>query len=160
MSAIKYLRLKILFSTVLLLMFFCCDKKDSKNKFSSTNPEEITFIGLSNVGGELGYYKIIKITQNSIFLETGTTANQKHDKWQKEISPETWKNLISSIKIKDLSQIESSQSIQPIDGIDETFQVKTTKKSHIYVNAYNDIHYKQFETLKLKLENILPKNHQ
>lgn len=160
MSAIKTLDLKFYFSMFLLLIFFGCEKIQTENKTSDSKTEEITFIGLSNVGGELGNYRIIKIKKDSIFLETGTTANQKHQEWKKAITPETWKDLVSSLKIKDLSQIESSSSIQPIDGIDETFQVKTTKKSHIYVNAYNDTYYKQFETLKLKLDNILPKNHQ
>jgi len=159
-SAIKNNVLKIFFSMFLLLTFFSCSKKTSDNNSSSGNPEEITFIGLSNVGGEQGNYRIIKITKDSINLETGMNAGEKHKEWHKAITPKTWKNLTSSFKIKDLSLIESSPSIQHLDGIDETFQIKTTKNSHVFVNAYSDTHYRQFEELKIKLENILPKQPQ
>lgn len=157
MSTVKTNDLKALLSMFLLLTFFSCSEKSSKNKPSPRDPEEITFISLSNVGGELGNYSSYKITQDSIHFEGGTTANQKHNEWKKAITPQIWKNLISSIKIKDLDLIESSPSIQPIDGIDETFQIKTTKKSHVFVNAYSDTHYRQFEEFKIKLENLTPK---
>ncbi len=157
MSAVKTHDLKALLSMFLLLTIFSCSEKSSKNKPSPRDPEKINFISLSNVGGELGNYSSYKITRDSIHFEGGMTANQKHYEWQKAITPQIWKNLISSIKIKDLGLIESSPSIQPIDGIDETFQIKTTKKSHVFVNAYSDTHYRQFEEFKIKLENLTPK---
>lgn len=160
MSTVKIARLRSLFSMFLLLMFFCCSEKTTENKSSSTGPEEITFIGLSNVGGQLGNYRNIKISKDSIHLEQGSTVNQKHNEWHKSITPQTWKNLASSIKVKDLSFIESSPSIQHLDGMDETFQIKTTKSSYVFVNSYSDKHYRQFEEFKIKLENILPKKHQ
>lgn len=160
MSTVKTFSLRSFISMFLLLTFFSCSQKTTENKSSSTNPEEITFIGLSNIGGELGSYNNIKITKDSIHLEQGMTANQKHSEWHKAITPKVWKNLISSFKIKDLSLIESSPSIQHLDGMDETFQIKTTKNSHVYVNAYSDIHYRQFEEFKIKLENVLPQKKQ
>lgn len=156
MSAIKINSLKMLFSIFLLLTLFSCNKENSDKKLSSGKPEEITFIGLSYVGGEQGNYRIIKITKDSIHLETGTNEVKKHKSWKKSITPETWKKLTSWFKINDLSLIESSPSIQSIDGIDESFQIKTTKKSHVFVNAYNDVHYKQFENFKNQLNTILP----
>ncbi len=156
MSAIKINSLKMLFSIFLLLTLFSCNKENSDKKLSSRKPEEITFIGLSYVGGEQGNYRIIKITKDSIHLETGTNEVKKHKSWKKSITPETWKKLTSWFKIKDLSLVESSPSIQSIDGIDESFQIKTTKKSHVFVNAYNDVHYKQFESFKNQLNTILP----
>lgn len=156
MSTVKTVSLRSFISMFLLLIFFSCGK-NVENKSSSTSPEEITFIGLSNVGGELGSYSNIKVTEDSIHLEQGMTADQKHSEWHKAISSTTWKNLTSSFKIKDLSLIESSPSIQHLDGMDETFQIKTTKNSYVYVNAYSDTHYRQFEEFKIKLQNILPK---
>lgn len=156
MSAIKINSLKTLFSIFLLLTLFSCNKENSDKKLLSGKPEEITFIGLSYVGGEQGNYRIIKITKDSIHLETGTNEVKKHKSWKKPITPETWKKLTSWFKIKDLSLVESSPSIQSIDGIDESFQIKTTNKSHVFVNAYNDVHYKQFENFKNQLNTILP----
>lgn len=160
MSTVKTASLRILFFAFLLLIFFCCSEKSADNKNSSTSPEEITFIALSNVGGQLGSYNNIKITQDSIHVERGMTVNQKHSEWHQAISPTIWKNLSSSFKIKDLSLIESSPSIQHLDGMDETFQIKTTKKSHVFVNSYNDKHYRQFEEFKIKIGNIIPKKYQ
>ncbi|MCI3939273.1 hypothetical protein MQX03_19035 [Chryseobacterium aahli] len=157
MSTVKTNALRVILSMFLLLTFFSCSEKSFENKPSPKDPEEITFISLSHVGGQLGNYSSYKITRDSIHFEGGMTANQKHNEWHRAITPQIWKNLISSIKIKDLGLIESSPSIQPIDGIDETFQIKTTKKSHVFVNAYSDTHYRQFEEFKIKLENLSPK---
>jgi len=160
MSTVQTNVSRLLFSMFLLLIFFSCSKKNRENTISSTSTEEITFIGFSNVGGESGNYSNVRITQDSIHFEDGTTANRKHNEWHKAITPAIWKNLVSSFKIKDLSLVESSPSIQHLDGIDETFQIKTSKKSHVFVNAYSDVHYRQFEEFKIKLKNILPKQSQ
>lgn len=157
MLTVKTNDLRTIRSLFLLFIILSCGEKSIENKSSSRDPEEITYVELSNVGGQLGNYSSFKITKDSIHFEGGTTTNQKHTEWHKAITPHTWGNLISSIKIKDLSLIESSPSIQPIDGMDETFQIKTTKKSHVFVNAYNDVHYRQFEEFKIKLENLSPK---
>ncbi len=160
MSAIKLNILKIFFSILLLLTLLFCTQNESAKKTSSANHEEITFIELSHVGGELGSYSNLKITKDSIHFERGMSANKTHNEWHNKISTKDWKNLTSSFKIKDFNSIESSPSIQPIDGMDETFQIKTTKSSHVFVNAYSDKHYRQFEEFKIKLQNIIPKKHQ
>ena len=155
-SAVKTIGLRIIFSMFFLLMFFSCDK----SKVENTGPEKIDFITLSHVGGALGNYTIIKVTQDSVHFEDGNTANKKHKEWSKAIDQKVWENLISSIKLKDLNIIESSSSIQKFDGIDEIFQIKTSKKSYLFVNTYNDVHYKQFKEFKIKLENLVPKQTQ
>ncbi|WP_267401904.1 MULTISPECIES: hypothetical protein [unclassified Chryseobacterium] len=159
MSAIKNLSLKNLFPTFLLLIFFSCEqKKEISLKAETSN--EITFMGFSKVGGKGGNYKTVKITKDSIKLEQGSTATQKHQKWASNINNEDWKNLTSSFDTATLDKIKSSESIQAQDGMDETFQIKTSKKSHVYVNSYNDsIHYKQFEKFKSQLDKILPKEY-
>lgn len=151
--------LKICFSIFLLLILLSCSENKTAQPQNS-GAEKITFIGFSNIGGQLGYYKIIKITEDSIHFETGETVNKKHKKWNSSITPETWKKITSCFKIKNLDSIRSSPSIQVIDGIDESFQIKTTKKSHVYVNAQNDIHYRQFEDFKNQILSILPKEYQ
>ena len=159
MSAIRIKDLNTAFFAFLLLMFFSCSKKASANKPIIKSNEEITFIGLSHIGGDSGSYRIIKITKDSIRLEKGFTVEKKHLEWNSAISKKTWQRLVSSFKIKDLDQIKSSLSIQP-DGIDESFQIKTTKNSHIYVNAYNDTtNYRQLQNFKNKLEKIIPKEY-
>lgn len=157
MSAVKINSLKMVFSTFLLLMFFSCKKGTEK---VDDQPNEITFIGVSEVGGKLGYYKIIKITKDSIKLTQGISTKNLHKQWNSAIDQQTWKQLISPIDLKTLGKIKSSESVQPIDGADETFQIKTLKSSHLYLNSYNDtIYYKQLQAFKDQLEKILPKEY-
>lgn len=161
MPTTKKRYLKILFSILLLSAFFSCDSKKAEPFDSYKNPYEITFVSVSEIGGNLGSYRIIKATKDSVFAEKGMTANQTHKKWSSAINPEIWKKLISSVKITDLDYIKSSPSQQSVDGTDETFQIRTPKKSHIYVNAYADtLHYKQLQQLKEQLDKILPKEYQ
>jgi hypothetical protein len=158
MPAVRNNSLKIIFSTLLLLAFFSCEKKSEKAP--AKNSDEITFIGLSNVGGDMGNYRVIKISKDSIHAEQKTAASKIHQEWNSSIPPEIWKQLISSIDLKTLDKIKSSPSVQPVDGTDETFQIKTLKKSHVYVNSYVDtVHYKQFEQFKIQLDKILPKEY-
>ncbi|MDR4951808.1 hypothetical protein REB14_06385 [Chryseobacterium sp. ES2] len=161
MPTTKKFHLKILFSILLLSAFFSCDSKKTEQSVPHKNPYEITFISVSDVEGNLGNYRIIKATKDSVFAEKGMTANQTHTAWSSAINSETWKKLVSSIHIVDLDHIKSSHSQQPVDGIDETFQIRTPKKSHIYVNAYADtLHYKQLQQVKEQLYKILPKEYQ
>lgn len=150
--------LKIFFSIFLLLILFSCSKNETEASRDSQT-EKITFIGFTNIGGQLGYYKIIRLTKDSVHLETGQTSTGKYNKWSSSIKPETWKKLSSCFKIKNLDSIKSSPSIQAIDGIDESFQIKTNKKSHVYVNAQNDIHYDQFVDFKNRITQILPEEY-
>jgi hypothetical protein len=156
MSAIKYLSLKIFSLTVLLLIFFSCDRKKNEN-ISSTNPSEIISINYSDIGGQLGNYKIVKVTKDSIHLETGITNKKIHKEWKSAITPQIWAKLTSTIDVKTLDKIKSSPSKQSVDGFDETFQIRTPKKYHAYVNSYADtVYYKQLQKLKDQILNILP----
>jgi hypothetical protein len=156
MSAIKNLGLKIFCPILLLLIFFCCDSKKTEN-ISSANPNEIISINYSDIGGDLGNYKIIKITKDSIHLETGITNKKTHKEWKSAITPKIWQNLTSAIDVKTLDKIKSSPSKQSVDGFDETFQIRTPKKYHAYVNSYVDtVYYKQLQKLKDQIQNILP----
>ncbi|MGO4709420.1 hypothetical protein AB4Y90_09945 [Chryseobacterium sp. 2TAF14] len=159
MSAVKIDDLKIFVSMFLLLIFFSCSEKTAGKNPTPKN-EEITLIGLSEIGGQSGYYKVVKVTKDSIHFETGATSTKKHKEWHSAIKPENWKKLASSFKIKNLDSIKSSPSIQPIDGIDESFQIKTNKKSHVFVNSQSDIHYSQFARFKQELLKIIPQEYQ
>ncbi|WP_407401171.1 hypothetical protein [Chryseobacterium sp.] len=158
MSAIKTSILKGLFLMFLLLTFFSCSKEEkTTSKADQKGPETITFIGMSTVGGRLGNYNIIKITQDSIHVEKGNSNPKNHKELHQALQPKDWQKLTSSFLIEDLNHIKSSESIQAIDGMDETFQIKTSRKSHVYVNTYNDsIHYPQFEKFKMNLNKIIP----
>ncbi|KPH12619.1 hypothetical protein [Chryseobacterium sp. ERMR1:04] len=158
MSAIKINRLKMLFSTFLLLIFFSCKKEVEK---ASEKSNKITFISISMVGGKLGHYKIIKVSKDSIKLTQGISTKNIHKQWNSAINPETWKKLTSTIDPKTLGKIKSSESIQPIDGADESFQIKTSQKSYFYLNSYNDtLYYKQLQAFKDQVDKILPKEYQ
>jgi len=157
MPAIKNIYLKLLFSLFLLPAFFSCDKQKEPTPVRYKNPDEITLISLSSIGGGQGDYKIIKVTKDSIHAEKGITTRQIHQEWNSAISIQTWNKLISSINTKDLDVIQSSPSQQAVDGFDETFQIRTPKKSHIYVNSYVDtLHYRQLKQFKEQLTLILP----
>ncbi|MBB6371958.1 hypothetical protein [Chryseobacterium shigense] len=159
MPARKNKSLKFLFSIFLLPAFFSCDGKKEQTS-GQKNANEITFISLSNIGGDQGDYKIIKVTKDSIHAEQGITARRIHTEWDSAISAHTWEYLISSINTKDLDIIQSSPSKQSVDGIDETFQIRTPKKAHIYVNSYADtVHYKQLKQFKEQLSIIIPKEY-
>lgn len=161
MPTTKKRYLKILFSILLLSALFSCDSKKTEPADSHKNPFEITFVSVSHIGGNLGSYRIIKATKDSVFAEKGMTANQTHKEWSSAINTETWKKLISPVNITDLDHIKSSPSQQSVNGIDETFQIRTPKKSHIYVNSYADtLHYRQLQQLKEQLDKILPKEYQ
>lgn len=158
MPTTKNVYLKLIFLIFLLSAFFSCDSKQSKQPESSKN--EITLIRLSHIGGTMGEYRIIKVTKDSIFAEKGATVNKIHQEWASAISPDTWKRLTSSLNIKDLDKIKSSPSQQSVDGIDETFQIRTSKKAHFYVNSFADPeHYKQLQQIKEQLDKILPQEY-
>ncbi|MEF9476851.1 hypothetical protein OWR28_02990 [Chryseobacterium sp. 1B4] len=101
--------LKILFSILLLSALFSCDSKKTESYGSHKNPYEITFVSVSEIGGNLGSYRIIKATGDSVFAEKGMTANQTHKKWSSAINARTWKKLISSVNITDLDHKKLSQ---------------------------------------------------
>ena len=160
MPTTKNVYLKLIFPIFLLSAFFSCDTKKPEQPATSKNSNEITLIRLSHIGGTMGEYRIIKVTKDYIFAEKGATANKTHQEWASAISIDTWKQLISSINVKDLDYIKSSPSQQSVDGIDETFQIRTAKKAHFYVNSFADPeHYKQLQLLKEQLDNILPKEY-
>ncbi len=160
MSAIKNLGLKIFAPIALLLIFFSCSDHKTENT-SFQNPNEIISINYSDIGGQLGNYKIVKITKDSIHLETGIANNKTHKEWKSAITPQIWKKITSTIDVKTLDKIQSSPSKQSVDGFDETFQIRTAKKYHAFVNSYADTtYYKQLQHLKDQIQIILPSEYQ
>lgn len=155
MSAIKNIGLKIFFPFLLLLIFFSCEEK---KKPPVNNPNEITFIGLSYIGGTSGYYKIVKITKDSLHIEEGATEKKSHKEWNTKTNPKDWENLVSKIDVKILSKIKSSPSAQSVNKLDETFQIRTREKAYFYVNSnYDTLNYKELKALKEKIQKIIPK---
>ncbi len=155
MSAIKYPGLKIFSILILLLIFISCNQKESGS--ANRDPNEIISISYSEIGGPLGNYSMIKVTKDSIHAEQGVTKNKTHQEWKSAISPQTWKKLNANIDVKALDRIKSSPSQQSVDGFDETFQIRTPKKYHAYVNAFVDTaHYGQLKKLKDQMRALLP----
>ncbi|GEN77112.1 hypothetical protein [Chryseobacterium hagamense] len=155
MSAIKYHGLKIFSCLILLLIFISCNPKESSS--ANGDPNGIISISYSEIGGPLGNYSMVKVTQDSIYAEQGVTRNRTHKEWKSAISLQTWKRLTSNIDVKTLDRIKSSPSQQSVDGIDETFQIRTPKKYHAYVNAFVDTaHYGQLKKLKDQIRALLP----
>lgn len=155
MSAIKYHGLKMFSCLILLLIFHSCKQKESGS--AGKDPDKIMAISYSEIGGPLGNYSIVKVTKDSIHAEQGVTKNKTHKEWKSAISPQTWKRLTANIDVKALDGIKSSPSQQSVDGFDETFQIRTPKKYHAYVNAFVDTaHYGQLKKLKDQIRALLP----
>jgi hypothetical protein len=158
MSAIKYHGLKMFSCLILLLIFISCNPKESLP--ANRDPNGIISISYSEIGGPLGNYSIVKVTGDSIHAEQGATGNRTHKEWKSAISPQTWKRLTSNIDVKALDKIKSSPSQQSVDGFDETFQIRTPKKYHAYVNAFADTaYYGQLKKMKDQIRALLPKEY-
>ena len=157
MSAIKITGLKVFFPLFLLLIFSCSEtsKKRKNNGF-----EAVEFVVFSKVGGKDGDYRTVKITQDSLFLNVGKTLLNRHKQWKAKLSEEQKNMLFGCLKVNQLAFIRSSESKQFKKEWDETFQVKTTKTSYVFVNAYNDAdNYNQLKNFKIKLEKLIPKEY-
>lgn len=159
MSAVKISGLKIFFPVFLLLIFSCSEIKNKEKKKSGE--DKIEYVIFSVVGGHGGYYKTIKVTQDSVFLVTGNTVSNVHKSWKKHLPELKRQEILGQLKIHQFMFIKSSESRQPVDGVDETFQIKTKDSSYVFVNAYNDEeNYPQLKNFKTKLSTILPKQYQ
>jgi len=159
MSAIKISGWKIFFPLLLLLIFSCSEKQVSDKK--NAGVETLDYIVYSKVGGESGNYKTVKVTQDSVVLSFGNTLKNHHTTWKKALPDDVKEELFGKLKINQLSFIKSSESIQAQDGADETFQIKTSRTSYVFVNAYNDeYNYRQLRNFKTHLEKIIPKGFQ
>ncbi|KQR93670.1 hypothetical protein ASG01_07265 [Chryseobacterium sp. Leaf180] len=158
-SAVRNNMAKIFGAVFLLLVFFSCMQKNTTS-VTKNSGEEILSLTYSNVGGMQGSYRTFTATKDSIKFENGQSVNNIHKEWRAKMSPENWKKLTSTLDVKTLSKITSSPSMQPVDGIDETFKVNTTRKTQVFVNSYNDkINYSQLQNLKTKFEKMLPKEY-
>ncbi|WP_131725553.1 MULTISPECIES: hypothetical protein [unclassified Chryseobacterium] len=158
MSAIKISGLNIFFPVFLLLIFSC--SKPSEKTGKSKGEETFEYIILSEVGGMGGHYKNIKVTQDSVILTTGNTMTNRNQTWNKALSTKDKTELFGQLKINQLAFIKSSESLQAADGVDETFQVKTSRTSYVFVNAYNDgYNYRQLANFKAKLAKIIPEKY-
>ena len=159
MSAIKIFGLKSFFPLLLLLIFSCSETSKSEKK--NTGDERVEYIVFSRVGGRGGNYKTIRVTQDSVVLSLGNTSKNLHKIWKKALSDKVKAELFGKLNVNQLSFIKSSESIQAQDGADETFQIKTSRTSYVFVNAYNDeYNYRQLENFKIQLKKIIPKEFQ
>jgi hypothetical protein len=157
-SAVRNNMAKIFGAVFLLLVFFSCMQKN--NSVTKTSEEEILSLTYSSVGGMQGYYRTFTATKDSIKFENGQSVNNLHKEWGAKMPAESWKKLTSTIDLKTVGKILSSPSKQPVDGIDETFQVKTNKKTQVFVNSFDaKTNYSQLQNLKTEFEKMLPKEY-
>ncbi|WP_312077268.1 hypothetical protein [Chryseobacterium sp.] len=159
MSAIKKSGLRIFFPMLLLLIFSCSESKKTDKKKSEE--DKVEYVIFSIVGGHGGYYKTIKVTHDSLLLATGNASSNTHKSWKQIVPEQKSKEILGQLNIHQFMFIKSSESRQPVDGVDETFQIKTKDSSYVFVNAYNDKeNYQQLKNFKTKLNTILPKQYQ
>lgn len=158
-SAMKIFSITNLCILFFLLTFFSCAQKNRAD-ISKNEPEKIVLLKYGNVGGMQGFYRTFTATQDSVHFETGQYANKTHKEWHAKMPAKTWQKITALIDLNTVATVKSSPSMQPVDGVDETFQIKTNKKTQVFVNAAEaQPQYQQLEQLKTEFEKILPEKY-
>ncbi|NDV95837.1 hypothetical protein D0T84_13080 [Dysgonomonas sp. 521] len=147
---------------ILLIVFFgiavsivSCKKKTQEVISTDTDIEEVQKIGYSLFGGWIGTGYNLVITPDSIhyFYEVMTT--REAGKYEALTSAEMWSALLKEVDLNEFEKIESTPSIQEVDGSDSEFFVETNKRRLSFINGESNEHYRKlkpfFDTV-IKLE--------
>lgn len=123
MSAIRLYKWKTILLTALLLIFFHVRKKNFKN--IAIPSEKIESINVTTEGGNLGYFRNIRVNKDSVSSIQRQADNDHLNKSHKRaITPSEWNKLISEIDLSSVSKIKNYPSYQPFDGIDDIWEIK------------------------------------
>lgn len=109
-------------------------KHSSKKEFPK-NDETIVKIEYLCEGGENEFYEKLSITADSIHYLYHIMNPEESGEYH-EITPENlWQNLLKKSDLSILEKIENGESIQYIDGADETYSFITTKRTIVFMNG-------------------------
>ncbi|MCL1669473.1 hypothetical protein M2T82_15510 [Elizabethkingia ursingii] len=158
MSAIRLYKWKTILLTALLLIFFSC-KEEKTSKDTAIPSERIESINITTVGGNLGYFRNIRINKDSVSCIQKQADTVSLDKSHKRaITPAEWNKLISEIDLSSVSKIKNGPSYQPFDGIDDIWEIKTSTRTYRIINGKKDTdNYKSLEAVYSQLEELIQK---
>ncbi|AQX03811.1 hypothetical protein BAX97_11625 [Elizabethkingia meningoseptica] len=159
MPTIKHFSWRVLFFPVLLLAFFSCKKTQVSQVIHNDSSEKIESISLTTEGGELGYFRNITITKDSVlFVQRQIAPSQVDNTKKTTISAQEWNTLVSDLDIQKFSKIKNGQSYQPVDGTDDIWEIKTSLNHYHIVNGNIDtVNYKPLKVLQSRLEELIQK---
>ena len=144
----KILKIGVILSAAAMLLMNC------KTAAQNSNITSVSYTHTAGRGGR----SFISATRNS--LESNKTGGRFEDFpiFKKKINQKDWDKIVSDINIPLLEKTESGKGRGYYDGPDNIFHIKTTEKEYELINVPADSEgYKQIETLKNNLENLLKK---
>ena len=158
MSAIRLYIWKTTLLTVLLLIFFSCkEKKTSKD--TAISSEKIESINITSEGGNLGYFRNIRVNKDSVSsIQRQADTDILNKSRKRAITPTEWNKLISEIDLSLVSKIKNGPSYQPFDGIDDIWEIKTSTRTYRVINGKKGTdNYKSLEAVYSQLEELIQK---
>ena len=158
MSAISLYKWKTILLTALLLIFFSC-KEEKTSKDIAIPSEKIVSIDITTEGGNLGYFRNIRVNKDSVSsIQRQADTDHLNKSHKRAITSTEWNKLISEIDLSSVSKIKNDPSYQPFDGIDDIWEIKTSTRTYRVINGKKDTdNYKSLEAVYSQLEELIQK---
>nr|WP_199163033.1 hypothetical protein [Elizabethkingia sp. ASV34] len=158
MSAIRLYKWKTILLTALLLIFFSC-KEEKASKDIAIPSEKIVSIDITTEGGNLGYFRNIRVNKDSVSsIQRQADTDHLNKSHKRAITSTEWNKLISEIDLSSVSKIKNDPSYQPFDGIDDIWEIKTSTRTYRVINGKKDTdNYKSLEAVYSQLEELIQK---
>ena len=158
MSAIRLYKWKTILLTALLLIFFSC-KEEKTSKDIAIPSEKIVSIDITTEGGNLGYFRNIRVNKDSVSsIQRQADTDHLNKSHKRAITSTEWNKLISEIDLSSVSKIKNDPSYQPFDGIDDIWEIKTSTRTYRVINGKKDTdNYKSLEAVYSQLEELIQK---
>lgn len=138
----------------LISMLISCGKNAKTVINHSSENDEFILIRLSIYGGDLGYYKSLTISRDSVIHSYFTAANNETVINRYKNEKENWRNLTESFKLSDFRKIKNGNSYQPADGTDQQIYIETKGRKDSIING--DADKENYDSIK-KLVELLDK---
>ena len=120
-------------------LFLNCNNKNpqKKNLIKAIETEKVQKIGYSLFGGWIGSGYNIVITPDSIhyFYEVMSFEPSEKGKYDTLTSPELWLDLMGKLDLNTFEKIESTPSMQMVDGSDREYFIETNKRRLYFLNG-------------------------
>jgi len=143
----KLLKIGLLASAFAMLLISC------KTVAQNSTIESIT---LRNTYGRGGFTSITA-TKDSLTASSAGGRVTNYPNFNKKLNSKDWQKLVSGINISTLEKTKSGERRGHYDGADQIFRIKTSEKEYEFYNVPEESEgYKQLETLRTNLDNLLP----
>lgn len=147
----------LLIALICPLLSFTCNNGKTQLDMSEVGEdiEKITKIGYSLFGGWIGKGYDLEIMPDSIYYYFDIGWSKESGEYNMSTSPELWLDLMDKLDLDIFDKIESSHSIQMVDGSDREYFIETNKRKISFLNGEADadfIKLKDFFDTVLNLE--------